>query len=142
MKNLTQIVGILCILFWMACSGGQSVLQYPQKPDFQKINPEIITESAQLTDTQTKLQEAIERATPPPIDVKPLMPSYDPLEDQLISFSMLNENIQVIFYALSRATGVNFILAPQITTQDKQLTLNFENVPASRVLKENAINII
>ena len=136
MKNLTQMLGFFCMLFWTACSGGQSVLQYPQKPDFQKMNPEVITESAQLTDTQDKLHAAIERSTPPPIDVKPLMPAYDPLEDQLVSFSMLNENIQSIFYALSRATGVNFILAPQITTQDKLLTLNFDKVSASRVLKE------
>jgi hypothetical protein len=102
MKNLTHIAGMLCTLFWMACSGGQSVLQYPQKPDAQKINPGIIMESAQLTDTQAKLHEGIARSTPPPIDVQPLIPAYDPLEDQLISFSMLNENIQVIFYALSR----------------------------------------
>jgi general secretion pathway protein D len=136
MKNLTHIAGMLCTLFWMACSGGQSVLQYPQKPDAQKINPGIIMESAQLTDTQAKLHEGIARSNPPTIDVQPLIPAYDPLEDQLISFSMLNENIQVIFYALSQATNMNFILDPQITTQDKQLTLNFNNVSASRVLKE------
>jgi type II secretory pathway component GspD/PulD (secretin) len=136
MKNLTQIVGMLGMLFGMACSGGQSVLQYPPTTDTQKISPEIITESAQLTKTQAKLQEAIEKSSPPPRDVKPLMPAYDPLEDQLISFSMLNENIQVIFYALSQATNMNFILDPQITTQNKQLTLNFDNVSAARVLKE------
>jgi type II secretory pathway component GspD/PulD (secretin) len=136
MKNLTQIACIFGMLFGMACSAGQSVTQYPPKTDPQKISPEIIAESAQLTHTQAKLQEAIEKSTPPPRDVKPLMPAYDPLEDQLISFSMLNENIQVIFYALSQATNMNFILDPQITTQDKQLTLNFDNVSAARVLKE------
>ena len=136
MKNLIQIAGIACTLLWMACSGGQSLLEYPQKADFKKINPEIIAESAQSADTRAKLEQGIERSTPPPIDLKPLMPSYDPLEDQLISFSMLNENIQVLFYALSQATGMNFILDPQITTQDKQLTLSFDNVSASRILKE------
>ena len=66
MKNLTQIVAIVCMLLGMACSGGQIVQPYPPKTDSQKISPQIITESARLTHTHAKLQEGIERTAPPP----------------------------------------------------------------------------
>ncbi|MEA3479628.1 MAG: STN domain-containing protein, partial [Bacteroidota bacterium] len=64
------------------------------------------------------------------------MPLYDPLEDHTVSFSMINEDLKVILYSLSQSVGMNLIIDPAITFEGKQLTLNFQNVSASTVLRE------
>jgi MSHA type pilus biogenesis protein MshL len=70
------------------------------------------------------------------IDIEPVMPVYDPLKEHIVSFSMVNEDLKMVLYSLSRETGVNLIIDPAIETETKPMTLSFEKVPASTVLEE------
>jgi general secretion pathway protein D len=102
----------------------------------QTTQDHIKSESEQLDAAQKEFIPSLERVPPRVIHEKPVMPLYDPLEDHTVSFSMINEDLKVILYSLSQSVGMNLIIDPVITLEEKQLTLNFQNVSASTVLRE------
>jgi len=68
--------------------------------------------------------------------VEPVMPAYDPLEDHIVSFSMVDEDLQMVLYSLSQAVGMNLIIDPSVADEKRVITLNFTKASASVVLKE------
>ena len=102
----------------------------------QTTQDHIKSESQQLDAAQKEFIPSLERVSPRAIHEEPVMPLYDPLEDHTVSFSMIDEDLKVILYSLSQSVGMNLIIDPAITLEEKQLTLNFQNVSASTVLRE------
>ncbi|MGD9211376.1 MAG: pilus (MSHA type) biogenesis protein MshL [Desulfobacteraceae bacterium] len=100
------------------------------------LQKEIEDESRQLSDVYRNLQDSLEKKSEEQVALEPVRPTYDPLEDHIISFSVVNEDFQTMLYSLSKAVKMNLILDPTIKKEDQNLTLNFENVSAARVLKE------
>jgi MSHA type pilus biogenesis protein MshL len=97
----------------------------------------IDNESRRLSKAFQDLRESLEkRSKMDELDFEPVLPVYDPLEDHIISFSVVNEEFQMMLYSLSKAVGMNLILDPTIKKEDQYLTLNFDNVSAARVLRE------
>ena len=136
MRNPNIFLAAMFALLLAGCNiGPHSILESKRKQP-TAIPDEIIAESDDLFNIKQKFSDSIARKSPRQIKVQPLMPAYDPLEDQMVSFSMIDENIQVILYSLSQAVGMNFIIDPEIATSEKKITLNFETVSASTVLKE------
>lgn len=136
--NRLIILLAICISFApVGCAnyGPHSILD-PPDPKPETFIPHIKSENNKLVAIRNNLREAVEKITPAKIDVKPVMPTYDPLEDRTVSFSMVNEDLQVVLYALSQSVGMNLIIEPGINVAKNSLTMNFENVPAALVLKE------
>jgi len=136
MLNLNIFVGMILTFFLTGCAVGPHSILNPKTHDPDSIPGEIKAESDNLMGIQERFHQSLEKTAPQEVRVEPLMPEYDPLEDQIVSFSMIDENIRVIFYSLSQAVGMNFIMDPDIITTEKKITLNFEKVSAATVLKE------
>ena len=137
-KNLFSIISIFFLagLFLGGCSLGPSSLLEPKEPPIVPVPEQVKEESDKLDEIQRKLHDSIEKIAPGEIEIKPVMPAYDPLEDRIVSFSMINEDLRLILYSLSKAVGMNLIINSQVTIDEKRLTINFEKVSASKVLKE------
>lgn len=110
----------------------------PEKPE----DPHAVAQayidksSTELAGRQAELRRTLQKKPFPKIEMAPILPAYDPLEDHIVSFSMRDESIQTVLYALAKAVGMNIILDPSIQKEDQRLTLNFEKVPAAQVLRE------
>ncbi|OQY14509.1 MAG: pilus (MSHA type) biogenesis protein MshL [Desulfobacteraceae bacterium 4572_187] len=137
-KNLFSIIFIyfLAGFFLGGCSLGPSSVLEPKEPPIIPVPEKIHGESDKLAEIQRAFHDAIEKKASREIDIKPVMPAYDPLEDRIVSFSMINEDLRLILYSLSKAVGMNLIINPEVTVEEKRLTINFEKVSASKVLKE------
>jgi len=137
-KNIFSIMSILFLagLFLGGCSLGPSSVLEPKEPPIVPVPEKVQEESEKLAKIQSALHDSIEKTAPGEIDIKPIMPAYDPLEDRIVSFSMINEDLRLILYSLSRAVGMNLIINPVVTIEEKPITINFEKVSASTVLKE------
>ncbi len=136
MRSLNIFLAVMLTSLLTGCNIGPHSILESKRQEPPQIPAEIKFESDELFDIQQQFHESIEKKAPQEVNVEPLMPEYDPLADQMVSFSMVDENIQVILYSLSQAVGMNFIIDPGIITDEKKITLNFETVSASTVLKE------
>ncbi len=136
MKAKGLIWGLWFALVWAGCSYGPSSMLKPEKHEPDKIPQVIKAESDELALKQQVLRNSLQKKVPLPITVEPLAPTYDPLEDQIVSFAMVDEDIQMVLYSLSQAVGMNFIIEPDTVDEERTFTLNFENVSAATVLKE------
>lgn len=128
---------VVAFFFLDGCIHGPSSVLDPKRPSADVIPKEIIrTESNKLGTIQKELVETLEEKAPREVQVEPMMPEYDPLDDQIVSFSMVNEDLQLMLYTLSQAVGMNLIIDPNVSEEKRLVTLNFEKAPASTVLKE------
>jgi MSHA type pilus biogenesis protein MshL len=136
MELATRVAGICCLLVIFGCSLGPSSMLNPQKHYPDKIPEQIKAESEKLAEIRSQLEDALQKKNATPLQLTPVMPVYNPLDDRTVSFSMMDEQLQMILYALAEAVGMNVIIDPGVQTEDKHLTLNFSEVPASSVLRE------
>lgn len=136
MKRLTILSVIFVPLFLAGCMLGPRPVLDPERPSPDSLSKEISDESERLDKTQKELRDSLEKIPPRKIEIEPVMPAYDPLEDHIVSFSMVDEDFKWMLYSLSQAVGMNLIIDPDITKEKMLITLNFEKAPASVVLKE------
>jgi len=132
------IVSILFLFFFgcIGCSLGPSSLLEP-KPQLPETVPgKVTTESNQLGKDQKKILEGLEKTPPREIQVKPLMPAYNPLEDHMVSFSVIDEDVRLVLYSLAQSVGMNIIMDPSLTEEKRLITLHFDKVSAATVLRE------
>ena len=118
------------------CAPGPQSIREPERLSLGDIPAKINEESARLTNLQKTLTDSLQTAAPREIDVEPLMPVYDPMEDHMVSFSAMDEDLQAVLYSLARAVGMNLIIDPETNNDTKTITLNFKKVSAATVLKE------
>jgi len=136
MKELRIWFAIILCLFLVGCALKTSFVKEPKNsyPDY--YTKEIKTEFNQLAGIQKELLDSLEKTPTRKVEVEPIMPVYNPLEDHMVSFSMVDEELEPILYSLSQAVGISLIIDPSISKDSRLLTLNFENVSAAKVLKE------
>jgi len=125
------IVATLCL---SCATGNRSAKDFQEKAS--RLQNNVRTVSSQLEGMQTAMRRDLQHKQVPAIDVAPVMPVYDPLEDRMVSFSMVDEPIQSVLYALAKAVGMNIILDPAVRDEDRRLTLHFEKASAAKVLRE------
>jgi len=124
------------ILFLAGCAAGTPSVKNRDSRSAETFHKKIKVESEALAKANQARDKFVVRTTPEDIDVEPVIPFYDPLEDHIVSFSMVNENIQMVLYSLSKSVGINLIMDPSIKMEERLMTLNFEKVSAATVLRE------
>jgi MSHA type pilus biogenesis protein MshL len=136
MKELRICFAIILCLSFASCALKTSFVKEPKNsyPDYH--TKEIKTESNRLAGIQKELLDSMKKKPVRKVEVEPIMPVYNPLEDHRVSFSMVDEDLEPILYSLSQAVGMSLIIDPSISKDSRSLTLNFENVSAAKVLKE------
>ncbi|MCP3951665.1 MAG: pilus (MSHA type) biogenesis protein MshL [Desulfobacterales bacterium] len=136
MKHSQVLIWIFCTLFLFGCSQKTSAVKKQPGAYQDRARDVIVSDNAELTGLQNELFNALEKKTPAKPEIEPLMPVYNPLEDQIISFSMVQEDLQIILYSLAQAVGMNLIIDPGVSMEERRLTLNFEKATAAAVLSE------
>ncbi len=127
---------ILLVFLTAGCAfGPESMLaKKNEKPAFDAAR--LQKESDQLAAAQAQMRRRLQTQAPQPIEVKPVMPAYDPLKDHMVSFAMVNEKLENVLYTLSQAVQMNLIIDPGVVTAQKRVTLNFQKVSAATFLNE------
>ncbi|RZB35403.1 MAG: hypothetical protein SRB2_03201 [Desulfobacteraceae bacterium Eth-SRB2] len=136
MKELRICFAIILCLSLVSCAPKTSFVKEPENSYLDYHTKEIKTESNRLAGIQKELLDSMEKNPVRKVEVEPIMPVYNPLEDHRVSFSMVDEDLEPILYSLSQAVGMSLIIDPSISKDSRSLTLNFENVSAAKVLKE------
>ena len=137
MKSYTFLIILIIICVGAGgCSLGPSSVLDPKRPPASIVSRRTSAEADRVQREQETLVDSLEKKAPRPLDVEPVMPRYDPLEDQIVSFSMVDEDLRLVLYSLAQSVGMNLILDPALGEEKRLITLNFRNVPASTVLKE------
>ncbi len=134
--NFKQLGAALLIFIMGGCSNASSLLKEPNRPHPAVIPKEIIRESHRTAEIQKELTTALEKKAPREVMVEPIMPAYDPLEDHMVSFSMVDEDLKLVLYSLAQSVGMNLIMDPVVSGEKRLVTLNFQNVSAATVLRE------
>jgi MSHA type pilus biogenesis protein MshL len=128
---------LLMTLVASGCSLGPSSMLHPKVHHPEAIADKIQTASNDLGVAQASRHRNLETVTrPATVDLAPVMPVYDPLADQKVSFAVVDETLQMVLYALAQAVDMNVIIDPEVNTSERRLTLNFRDVSASTVLQE------
>ena len=134
-KVRITLVVLLCATF-LGCGLRRFPSAGPQQDDTDILTERIESQSDEIVQVQEKLRRALEKTPSRKIEVEPVLPSYNPLDDQRVSFSMVNEDIELVLYAVAKAVGMNLIIDPDSLDEERRVTLSFQDVAASTVLDE------
>jgi MSHA type pilus biogenesis protein MshL len=118
------------------CSLGPSSVLEKKRESPATIPGKIVAESSELGERHKEMVKNLEKTAPREIDAEPVMPLYDPLEDHIVSFSMIEEDLKLVLYSLAQSTGLNLIMDPSLSEEKRLITLNFHEVSAATVLRE------
>lgn len=133
MKSFWALCCLFCLL---GCASTSEKTHLSKDLPLLDLSKKIEDESKQLDQTSQNLRRSLERRPEVEVKLEPVRPVYDPLEDHIISFSVVNEDFQMVLYSLSKAVGMNLILDPTIKKENQHLTLNFDKISAARILRE------
>ncbi len=136
MTILKMLLGVILIFLLTACSHFKPVTKDTKTPTTDLSITQFSSESEKLAKRREEYLTSLEKKSSKDIEIEAIMPVYDPLEDQIVSFSMIDENFQLVLYSLAQSVGMNLIIDADITDNDRLLTLNFEKVTAAKALKE------
>ncbi len=128
-------IGAIPIMVIFLLSG---CLHAPPTPEKNGPSPasQIKKDSDSLHEEQENRFQTLEKKVEKNLAALPVLPKYDPLEDQKISFSMMDEKLETVLYLLADTVGMNLILDPKLRGQQNLVTLNFQNTSAKTVLRE------
>ena len=135
MKHGTSIGVILMLVFFLSGCLHHDLIPEKQNPS---LGSQIKKDSDSLGEDQETRFQALEKKAEKNLAVQPVLPKYDPLEDQKISFSMVDEKLETILFLLADTVGMNLMMDTKLKGQQNIVTLNFQNVSAKTVLKELA----
>jgi len=131
-----RAVALFLVVALGGCSLDTALVKEQERPSSEKIAKQVTNESSQTGALHKKLVERLEKRRAKKVDVEPVMPVYDPLEDHMVSFSMVDEDFKLVLYSLAQSVGMNLIIDPAVSAEKRLITLNFQNVPAATVLRE------
>ncbi|MCP4683164.1 MAG: hypothetical protein GY864_12580, partial [Desulfobacterales bacterium] len=114
MTALKQLIICTVLFFLGGCNSGPlSVVKSEHEiPDWHPHK--VAAESEKVADVQKTLVKSLEKVPPRKIEVEPIIPSYDPLEDHIVSFSAVDEDFQLVLYSLAQTVGLNLIIDPDL----------------------------
>jgi len=127
-----RVVLVIVLFFFIGC------VQKNPRPEknASSIASQMKLDSDSLEKKQEIRAEVFEKQAKKLINVKPLLPKYDPLEDHKISFSMVDEKLETVLYLLADTVGMNLMMDGKLKAQQNRVTLSFQDVSAKTVLKE------
>ncbi|MFH2058214.1 MAG: pilus (MSHA type) biogenesis protein MshL [Pseudomonadota bacterium] len=131
-RGLFRIFLVLFLLVLVGC------LHNTTQPAKEKpsVASQIEKDSQDLAKRQAARAASLEKRKQRNIDVSPVLPKYDPLDDHKISFSMMEEKLETVLYLLADTVGMNLMLDGKVASAQNRVTLNFNHVSAKTVLTE------
>ncbi len=136
-------ITIACLLFILfsgmgaGCSNSMhsspdlTATTYPKLGEMPKI---VAEEARRLDYDQRETRQGLEKTKPTKIDIEPVAPVYNPLDSHLVSLAMINEKLEIALFSLAKNVHMNLLIDPDIDMDNKRVTVNFEQAPASLIL--------
>lgn len=130
---ITLVIGLT------GCEAGRTNIPdftQPQNPELGELPDMAEEESTRLTYDQELLRNKLEKIQPVKIDIAPVVPKYNPLDGHFVSMALVDEELRVALFSLAKNVKMNLLIDPDIQMDNKRITVNFENAPASLILEQ------
>jgi MSHA type pilus biogenesis protein MshL len=102
--------------------------------DYRDLTETIKKENRQFEQTRER-ERAMEKVSPEVVEaMEPVMPEYNPLDETTISINVQQESIHNILYIIARNAGLNLVIEPGISLENRT-TISFENAVSSLVVE-------
>lgn len=101
---------------------------------YADLQEQMAKEQQEFLEARARAVESLERsgdAPPPPME--PVAPTFNPLDEVLVSITVQNETLHNILYVVARNAGLNLVIDPKISL-DNRITVSFEHSPSSVVI--------
>ena len=86
---MKTLFGIISALLIVACAQSPSTIKDSKANLAVPLTGRIKAESEEIARSQKELRELFKKPLRE-LDIEPVMPAYDPLEDHIVSFSMVD----------------------------------------------------
>lgn len=134
MRHYTVIFLILAAsLCIVSCSGKQrpehrSNLKYKQIYDEARKQNEA---ALSMRENEMLMEKKAPRK---PVELEPLAPTYNPLDEVEISITMRDQPLADVLYVVARNAGMNLVVEPEIDLENT-VTISFESAKSSTVME-------
>lgn len=122
---------LLIIILVPACAPREDRLE--SSLDYKDLHEALQTEQKELIQARMRQKNLEKQGTTKNLPVEPEIPEYNPLQETDVSISVKDEPLHDIIYIVARNAGLNLIIDPQIS-MDNRVTISFENTPSSVVV--------
>ncbi len=102
----------------------------------RNTHEQLVEQNADLEARWNAVKQDLVRQQADALPMQPILPEYNPLDDILISLEMDNEDVRNVLRAIARQTGMNLLIHPEILATPRNISISFEQVPASVVFRE------
>ena len=102
---------------------------------YKVLQEKLKKENQQLVDIRQGESDFEDISLPEEEVIEPVMPEYNPLDETTISISVQEETIHNVLYIIARNAGLNLIIEPGISL-DNRVTISFENAVSSLVVEK------
>lgn len=99
----------------------------------ERLGTLVGEESAKLAAEHDRLRQQVERAADTTPSTAPIAPTYDPMENSVVSLSMYDADVGQLLWALADELKMNLIVDPQVLERRQRASLNLRNVTAREV---------
>ncbi|MDT8406985.1 MAG: pilus (MSHA type) biogenesis protein MshL [Methylococcales bacterium] len=128
----------------VSCSHGPSRFneEKTDKVDHKSISlltDRVVRESRKFQDKQDAMQQQLQKIAPEPI--KPVEPTFNPLDLVKVSIDITNEDARHVFHAIADHAGLNLFMAPELNAEPHSISLHLKDLPASQVF-EQVLNLL
>lgn len=103
-------------------------------PDALDRTGEVLAEDARrIAEHQARLRQEIELLAQAPVQLPPVAPEYDPLEDRVVTINMYDTEVGQLLWTLADQLGMNLIVDPAVLKQQQRASLYLREVTAREV---------
>lgn len=104
---------------------------------YEQLHNQLIKEQQELQKTRDMDIKKFEgnNTVLEELPMEPIAPSYNPLEEIPISISVQNEPLHNLLYVIARNAGLNLIIDPKISLENR-ITVSFEQAPSALVVEK------
>lgn len=122
---------MVMVLALAACQNSSKMLE--SELDYDALYKQLRKEDEQFTKIRAQEEQLQQTAKPMEDIIEPVLPAYNPLEETTISISVQEESIHNILYVVARNSGLNLVIEPGISL-DNRVTISFEDVSSALVV--------
>lgn len=135
MRRNLIVIGLLVLAFGVTACGNPSTKQLESSLDYDALyksvrgeNEEFMKIRAQEMQLESEKGRLIE-------NIEPVLPEFNPLEETRISISVQEETIHNVLYLIARNAGLNLVIEPGISL-DNRITISFEDASSALVVEK------
>lgn len=137
MPNTTRLIPLLCLLA-ATLTGCFNPSRIPPKEEsgYAALSERLRQEQEHLIRAREErpgLLEQIADPAPTDLDLAPMLPEFNPLQETVVSISIHDRPLHDVLYVLARDAGLNLVISPGISLDDR-VTISFDRTQAGLIV--------